>query len=379
MSDERFDLNRRRGAFKFPIIRPHVPPPSRWVQYLEASYDAKWFSNFGPLVRQLESELAARFCHPGERIALTANGTSAITAALIAMDVRGSVLIPAFTFAATVSGVIMAGAHPCVLDVDLETWALSTDLLEQALQCREYEGVVLVAPFGIGQDFQRHFDICRRRGVPMVIDNASGFGVPTRPLPGEGCMEIYSLHATKPFAIGEGGAIRFHARWTEALHRALNFGLISGGPLAGMWGINGKLPEISAAVGLGVLQEFGEMLAKRMAAAARYSELAGKYDCLRHPKKIDRSPWQAYPVLFPTAAMAQTFIRKAAAGGLEIRIAYSPSLEDWPGTSKVAPCPNAQSLAQRVACMPIYSDMTEQEMAAILEIAHGALEEAVTG
>jgi dTDP-4-amino-4,6-dideoxygalactose transaminase len=374
MSDKSFDLNSRRTVYRFPIIRPLMPEPSRWLQYLDASYKAKWYSNFGPLVRQLESELTGAFCHPGERIASTASGTSGIAAALIALGVRGNVLIPAFTFPATVSAVVMAGAHPCVLDVDPETWALSAPLLEQALQSQEYGAVVLVVPFGIARDFQVHFDICSRYGVPVVIDNASGFGIRTLSLPGERCMEVYSLHATKPFAIGEGGAIRSHASHEEALRRALNFGLLSGGALAGSWGINGKMPEISAAVGLAVLREFEEVLARRMATAARYGELVRNYECLRYRSDIDRSPWQAFPVLFPTPAMAEAFIRNSAASGLEIRIAYSPSLEDWPGTTKIAPCPNARSLAERVACLPIYSDITEQEIAGILAIAREALE-----
>ena len=377
MSDEILGSKRRGNVYRFPIIRPLVPPPSRWLQYLETSYEARWYSNFGPLVRQLQSELTTRFCHPGERIALTASGTSAIAAALIAMDVRGTVLIPAFTFPATASAVIMAGARPCVLDVDLETWVLSAGLLEEALQAQEFGAVILVVPFGIAQDFQLHIDICGRHGVPVVIDNASGFGVPTTPLHSERCMEIYSLHVTKPFAIGEGGAIRSHAGWAERLHRALNFGLISGASVTGAWGINGKLPEISAAVGLAVLQDFEEVVARRAATAASYCELFVNYECLQYRSKIEGSPWQAFPVLFPTAAMARAFIRNSAASGLEIRIAYSPSLEDWPGTTKIAPCPNAQSLAQRIACLPVYSDIAEEEIRAILEIARDALDEAV--
>jgi dTDP-4-amino-4,6-dideoxygalactose transaminase len=374
MSDEPFSFGRRKSVYKFPIIRPHIPPASRWLHYLDASYEAKWYSNFGPLVLQLQSALTADFCHPGERIALAANGTSAIAAALIALGVRGSVLIPAFSFPATASGVIMGGAHPRVLDVDLDTWALSAALLEQALQAQEFGAVILVVPFGIPLDFQSHFEICARYGIPVVIDNASGFGVRTLPLPDQRCMEIYSLHATKPFAIGEGGVIRSHGRHLEALYRALNFGLIHGVPSAGCWGINGKLPEVSAAVGLAVLEEFDQMLGRRAATAARYSELVRKYGCLRHRSNIDGSPWQAFPILFPTPAMAEAFIRESGARGLEIRIAYTPSLEDWPGTSKLASCPNARSLAQRVACMPIYSDITGEEISAILEIAHDALE-----
>src|SRR6266513_6417030 len=120
------------------------------------------------------------------------------------------------------------------------------------------------------QDFSPHWEVCRRYDVPLVIDNASGLDVKETPLPNERCFEIYSLHATKPFAIGEGGAIRSFASQTEALRRALNFGLRRGSVPSGSWGINGKLPEVSAAIGLAALEDFDRIIAHRQATALRY-------------------------------------------------------------------------------------------------------------
>ena len=362
-----------RTAFRYPAIRPLIPPPSRWLPYLETSYEARWYSNFGPLVRQFESALTDKFCYPGEQMKLAASGTTAIAGALIAMGVRGTVLIPAFSFPATAAGVVMAGAHPCVLDVDPMTWTFSTDLLASALRNHPCECVILVVPFGIARDFEAHFEICQRHDVSVLIDNAAGLGAKTVPLPSDRCMEVYSMHATKPFAIGEGGAIRAPKSQEMALHRALNFGLLGGEPFPGSWGINGKMPEISAAVGLAVLEDMEDVLGRRIAAAARYLEIAQAFDDLLHPSFIDRAPWQTFPIAFPRPAMADTFISTAAARGLEIRRGYHPGLEDWPGTSKIARCPNSRSLTERMGCLPIYSDATEQEIADMVEIASEAL------
>ena len=363
--------------YRFPFIRPSIPPVEEWVHYLEQAYRAKWFSNFGPVVLQLETQLTTRICHPDEVITTASNCTAGISAALIALDVRGAVLIPAFTFPATMSAVTMAGARACVLDVDLDTWCLSVALLEKVLRVEDCSAVVLVAPFGLRQDFSEHLKICRRYNVPVVIDNAAGLGEKGSAMLDENSFEVFSLHATKPFAIGEGGAIRSRVSWAQALRLALNFGLKHGVPQKG-WGINGKLPEVSAAIGLAVLKNFDEILAHRRAVAQSYIELLCNYDGLIFRQDTMDAPWQSFPVLFPSPSVAQRFIHCAAEKGLQVRQGYEPSLEDWPRTCKFHPSLNARSLAARMGLLPVYSDTSEDEMAAIVQIVDESLQHALT-
>jgi dTDP-4-amino-4,6-dideoxygalactose transaminase len=364
--------------YRFPFIRPVVPPVVKWAHYLEPAYRAKWFSNFGPVVHQFETELSKRLCHPDEVITTANNCTSGIAAALIARNVSGTVLVPAFTFPATVSAVIMARAEPWTLDVDRDTWCLSASLLDKTLDSEKCGAVVLVAPFGLQQNFTRHFEICAQHGIPVLIDNAAGLSSKGMSLPHESCFEIYSLHATKPFAIGEGGAIRSRASEAEALRRALNFGLKRGSVLGGSWGINGKLPEFSAAIGLAVLEDFDRIINHRRAAALRYVDLLKGFDQLDYPMEVDRAPWQVFPVLLPSPAITSQFIKRAAEESLHVRRGYHPSLEDWPGTKKIAACPNARWLAERMVALPIYSDITEDESLHIIEIVRRCLEEVLT-
>jgi dTDP-4-amino-4,6-dideoxygalactose transaminase len=364
--------------YRFPFIRPVVPPVAKWAHYLEPAYRAKWFSNFGPVVHQFETELSKRLCHPDEVITTANSCTSGIAAALIARNVSGTVLVPAFTFPATVSAVIMARAEPCVLDVDRDTWCLSASLLDKTLDSEKCGAVVLVAPFGLQQNFTRHFEICAQHGVPVLIDNAAGLSSKGMSLSHESCFEIYSLHATKPFAIGEGGAIRSGASQAEALRRALNFGLRRGSVPGGWWGINGKLPEFSAAIGLAVLEDFDRIINHRRAAALRYVDLLKDFDQLDYPTEVDRAPWQVFPVLLPSSAIASQFIDSAAEAGLQVRRGYHRGLEDWPGTRKMAACPNARWLADRMVALPIYSDITEDEVSHIIEIVRRCLEEVLT-
>jgi dTDP-4-amino-4,6-dideoxygalactose transaminase len=363
-------------TYRFPFIRPSIPPVAEWVHYMEPAYRAKWFSNFGPVVHQLETELGKRICHADEVITTASNCTAGISAALIALDARGAVLIPAFTFPATMSAVTMAGAKAWVLDVDVDTWCLSVPLVEKTLRTQKCGAVVLVAPFGLRQDFSEHLQICQRYDVPVVIDNAAGLSEKGSAVLDENSFEVFSLHATKPFAIGEGGAIRSRLSRARALRLALNFGLEHGVPRNG-WGINGKLPEVSAAIGLAVLKHFDQVLARRRAVAQRYIGILRDYDGLIFRQDVGDAPWQSFPVLFPSPAAAQTFIDYAAEQGLQVRRGYEPILEDWPHTCKFDPSPNARSLAARMGLLPVYSDASEHEMADISRIMHHSLQHAL--
>ncbi len=354
--------------YRFPAIRPLLPAVEAWIEFLEVAYDRRWFSNFGPVLTKFEEELTTYFCHDGEAMTCANSATSSLAAALIALDVRGPVAVPAFTFPATASAVLMAGAEPVVLDVELESWALSASLLEQFLEAQLCEAVILVAPFGLKRDFSPHLEICRDRGIPVVIDNAAGLNEMPEPLSEENHFEVYSLHATKPFPIGEGGVVRSHASQCPALRRALNFGLEAGQAQPGAWGINGKLPEVSAAIGRAVLRNFEEILVRRRSGAEHFIELLSHYEGLQFPADPSLSPWQVFPLRMPSAEEAESFVERAAECGLQIRWSYKPTVDHWPRTRKPAPCPNGETLSQQIVTLPIYSDMTEEEQTGILEI-----------
>lgn len=287
--------------------------------------------------------------------------TSALAAVLIALDARRTVLFPAFTFPATPASIIMAGATPAALDVDEDQWTVSPENLERGLRQEDCDAVVLVAPFGMAQDFRSHFELCDQYGVPVIVDNAAGLGGPRNPLANENVFEVYSLHATKVFAIGEGGAIRARETQHGRLHRALNFGLQSGAPTEGAWGINGKLPEVMAAIGLAVLENLDEALEKRRAMVESYIQIFSDSSSIKFPLDVSRAPWQTFPVLFPEPEESETFVREVNHHGVEVRRYYRPSLDTWPRVKKLQECPVARRLGESMVCLPVYSDLSSSE------------------
>jgi len=349
-------------------VIPDIPPLSEYLALLEQIHRSGHFSNFGPLARQLEAKVLEMFGVADEVCVSCCNATAGLTASLLATGRSGRVIVPAFTFAASLGAVRAAGMTPLILDVDEHSWAIAAASLERALAAVEVGVVMLVAPFGIARNWDAEIAVCRKFGAAVVIDNASGLGAPRALAPVQpDVFEVVSMHATKPFAIGEGGAVFAHKSRESALRAALNFGIDShsraGGPF---WGVNGKMSEFHAAVGLAQSRRFPAALAHRRTYVDRYRQRLQTFRGVNCPTDPLAAPWQFFPMLMPDAASADRFVACAAQQGLEIRRYYRPSLSLWPDMACFAACPVAEDLAQRMCVLPVRGldfDIEADEMA----------------
>jgi dTDP-4-amino-4,6-dideoxygalactose transaminase len=364
-------------AIRFPIIRSAIPRPDAWLEFIDVAYRSGRFSNFGLLCRQLEDELVARWGTQGETCVLASSGTAAITAALIATGVEGNVLVPAFTFPASLAAIRMAHARPLVIDVDQHDWRVSPTALDDAFARTSARAAVVVNPFGSMHDFSAHAHVASRHNAVLVIDNAAGLGVKRTAYNRDAAtFEAYSLHATKPFGIGEGGAIFAPCDFDERLRKALNFGLPDPNTKPN-WGINGKLSELHAAVGLAVARGFNDALRTRQQLAARYIDVASRFPVLSFCRQSSSSSWQLFPMLFPCPQTANCFAQACATLGMETRRYYAPSLSVIPECEVLEPCPVSESLSQRMCCAPVYSHVDQMELVELPRILESALQQAV--
>ncbi|MFA6963990.1 DegT/DnrJ/EryC1/StrS family aminotransferase [Bosea sp. (in: a-proteobacteria)] len=233
---------------------------------------ARIYSNFGPLVLDLESRLASRLALPPSCVVSAANATVLLTASLLAQSPQpGSLcLMPAWTFVASPLAAVSAGLVPYFLDVSSEEWLLKPEAIAQASEAIEGNvgAVMPVAPFGQPIDVAAWDSFRRATKLAVVIDSAAGFdaiGVGEVP-------NVVSLHATKALGAGEGG---FMASRDEDLLKAvrayLSFGF-SGSREAQVLGFNGKLSEYHAAVGLAALDEWNDTRQALVLRAKAYSQ-----------------------------------------------------------------------------------------------------------
>jgi dTDP-4-amino-4,6-dideoxygalactose transaminase len=327
------------------------------------------------LARRLEAGMAEAFGAPGEICISACNATAGLSAALLASGRTGPVLIPAFTFPASAGAVRAAGREVLVMDVSPDSWAVDPAELDRILRSVRVGAVMLVSPFGLRIDFSEQIAVCRRHGAAIVIDSAAGLGIARANRPAHPDLwEVYSLHATKPFGVGEGGVIFAHPRTEEAVRAALNFSLHAFHRTdLPSWGFNGKMSELHAAIGLAQLERFSGRLAGRQAFAARYIGEIRQLEGVVIVSDAAASPWQVFPILLPDRAARDRLLTLAAVEGLEVRCYYHPSLSRWPELRHAGSCANAESLAERMAVLPVRAQARGPEADAIIEIARRSL------
>lgn len=368
-----------------PFLRPSLPATSMVDAYFESSRRAGWFSNGGPCVSLLTSRVTDMLPE-GTGCALVANGTLALALAIRAAigkpGGRREILIPSFTFAAVPAAVAWAGFEPVFVDVDADTWQMSPDSLERAISRRkELVAAVLacstfgtMAPRRIREAWDR---VCAEARLPMVVDSAAGFG--SRGEEGEqmgatGAAEIFSFHATKTFAIGEGGAVTSRDPEVLARVRSLaNFGFDSDRIVESQVGLNAKMSEWSAATGLALMNDFEEIVEHRRGKARAIVESAEDLGYWAQPGS-ESSAWQFVPLMAPTAAIRQRVLELAPERKIGVRTYFDPPLHRMPGFAAIEredPLAATDQLASRTISLPMSNQMTDDEVARVV----GLLEE----
>ncbi len=234
------------------VARPRLPGADALLPYLREIDDARWYSNFGPLLVAFERRLADRF-RGDAKVVTGANATQLLTLALKAMDLpRGSLcIVPAWTFVASAHAVIEAGLTPWFLDVDADSWMLDPEAVAQAIRSAPgpVTAVMPVAAFGAMPDLAAWQAFRDATGVAVLIDGAAAF---------DACEDarlpvVVSLHATKVLGIGEGGYLASEDHDLIARVRQLTSFGFDGGREALRPATNAKISEYAAAVGQAAL------------------------------------------------------------------------------------------------------------------------------
>jgi len=370
---------------RIPLMLPSLPTADELLPYLRRIDANRWYANFGPLTSEFEARIAASFASAGDcRVVSVSSATAGIELALRALSLPpgAPVLVPALTFIATASAVRCAGLSPVVADVDPDNWLLTPDIARAAVRAIGARAVIPVTTFGVGQDGAAWSAFARDTGVPVIIDAAAGYGNQLDPGP---TCSVYSLHATKPLAAGEGGfVVTRDAHLAHAIRRLSNFGINLDRPADGpigsavATGTNAKLSEYHAAVALASLDRWPttsavrNMLHERCVEAAQ-SACGGRLALQAAPAATVRSVC-AY--LLPDTDARTRVEAVFKARGIGCRRWYLPTIEHQPAFGHVdhLPTPTAQSIGGRLLGVPFYPDLAAyavDEVAAALADALG--------
>jgi dTDP-4-amino-4,6-dideoxygalactose transaminase len=359
------------------FIRPTLPPPSEWLPFLDESYRACWYSNCGPTAIEFERELTAKFGSTEREAILTCNATAGLTAAILAMNVQGSVVLPAFTFPATAMAILAANCRPVFCDVHPDTWELDPAELETLLESHDINAILHVRAFGFCRDISAIELTARRYGIPLIVDAAAALGglLPSgMPAGQQGDVEVFSMHATKVFGIGEGGAIFAHPSLTASIRQVLNFGLAAGDVVR--TGFNGKMSEFAAAVGRSVLRRIDSTIRARALIAERYCDAFADLPMVHVAETVGACAWQTFPMMLSGDVDAADIVQRAAVDGVELRRYYFPALHEttrFAPDSAFHPLPVSTRLARQMICLPVYTDMNLDEQTQVIRVVRDAI------
>ena len=257
------------------VTRPLLPPLEALHARLAEVWEARWLTNDGPQHVRLTQAIADYLAVP--QVSLFNNGTIALLAAVRALGMRGEVVTTPFTFPATPHAISWSGATPVFGDIHPETMTLDPARVEELITPRT-TGILAVHVYGIPCDVAGLQAIANRRGLKLVYDAAHAFGTRINGvgIGNFGDASMFSFHATKLFHSAEGGALTTpKADSRAAFDHLKNFGILNQ-EAVDVVGINGKMNELQAAMGLAVLDCVAEEVTRRQAIIARYRErLAG--------------------------------------------------------------------------------------------------------
>lgn len=358
------------------VTRPHLPPLSEFIPYLESIWESGTLTNGGPMHRRLEQALAEYL--GVDHVALVANGTVGLITALQALQISGEVITTPYSFVATAHALLWNGIRPVFADIEPDSFNLDPARIEAAITPAT-TAIMPVHCYGNPCAVEAIQRIADRHGLKVIYDAAHAFGVRHRgqSILGHGDLSVLSFHATKAFHTFEGGAIVCpDAAIKERIDRLKNFGIVDETTVVAP-GINGKMSEINAAFGLLELKHIDGTLARRRAIDRLYRQLLagvpgivcpeaapnGEDNCSYFPILVDERRPLDRDALYHRLREHQIYARRY----FYPLISDFPMYRDLPSASPER-LPEAGRMARTVLCLPIYPTLTDAEVTRIADL-----------
>jgi dTDP-4-amino-4,6-dideoxygalactose transaminase len=348
-----------------------------WKKRTKRAFRNGMFSNGGENWNELNSLTETFF--PGRKAIGVANNTVGQIAALQALNVKDSlVFLSNFTFAATLQAVLQAGGIPIVCDCDSTTWELSEETIKAGInQYGKPKVVLLTRVFGKRDDLTSISSFLKREGIILLLDSAAAF--PSSKVVDSNLNEVFSLHATKAFGVGEGGIVVGEPNFVEETWRRCNFGLSTNQKF--MDGSNAKMDEFTAARAISGIENYAKICEKRRKfVQLTYGELETNQEIKILENKRE-SIWSLFPIRFHSENQLLRFKEVSIKLGLTGKRYYWPSIVDgYIGDYPIRRVDNlveSQFASKLIYCLPVYSKFTRKETVHISEIMQVALRQAL--
>lgn len=355
------------------VTKTFLPPIQEYQDQLKRIWKNEWLTNRGELVLELEKKLRSYLSVPN--IIIMNNGTIPLQIALKVLGNRGEIITTPFSYVATSSAIVWENCKPVFVDIHPEYLTIDESKIESAITSKT-TAILATHVFGNTCNVEQIETIAKKYNLKVIYDAAHSFGVKYkgRSIFEYGDVSTCSFHATKLFHTGEGGAVFCN---DEVLYHKLyyshNFG--HNGPLDfyGL-GINGKISELQAAMGLTLIPHIEHIISERRRAVTFYTNNLD----LNNLKTIalrDGTDWNFsyYPIIF--SSEEELLFVQAALNRENVfpRRYFYPSLNtiEYLGGNKM---PNSESIASRILCLPLYFGLNDSMLNRICSIVNSSIE-----
>ena len=353
------------------VNQPSLPDLEEFTLLLRDIWESKHLTNFGKFHKQLEIELAKYL--GVQHISLFANGTLALIAALQVLDIKGEVITTPYSFVATTHAIKWNGIKPVFSDIDRKTCNLDPNKIERKIS-DQTSAILPVHVYGNPCDVNSIQDLADTYGIKVIYDAAHSFGVKlnNESILNFGDLSVLSFHATKVFNTFEGGAIICHdAKIKKRIDYLKNFGFANETTVVAP-GINAKMNEMQAAIGLLQLKGFDVNLIKREKVANYYKESFKNIHgikVLNNPPNV-KSNYGYFPIFVDSneyGVSRDELYFKLKENNIFARRYFYPLISHFPTyrnleSSNPENLPVAEIASEQIICLPIYAELLLEDV-----------------
>lgn len=358
-----------------PVTKTYIPSLEDYNAYLKQIWQAGQLTNNGPLSRQLAENVASFLGAPN--LELISNGTLAIQLAIKALNLQGEIITTPYSYVATTTSILWEGCEPVFVDIEDRTFCIDPDLIEAAIT-EKTSAILATHVYGYPCDVVKIQKIADKHNLKVIYDAAHAFGVK---LFGEslllhGDCSTLSFHATKLFHTGEGGAVICKdAEVTKRIFLMARFGHVGEDNYLDL-GINAKMSELHAAMGLCVLPNVSDIIAARKECSGWYDEHLEGCSLQRPVSPVGLEyNYAYYPVIFSTHEAMMRVRQALLDNEIGPRRYFYPSLNtlSYLKAELKRACPISESISSRVLCLPMYVGLSKAYIEAICGIIRRSL------
>lgn len=361
------------------VTQPYLPPLEEFTPYLEEIWDSKILTNGGLMHQRFERALCDYL--KVEHVSLFNNGTIALLAALQELRVTGEVITTPYSFVATSHSLLWKGVRPVFVDIDPITFNLDPRRVEAAIT-PQTTAIMPVHCYGNPCDIEAIQAIADTYNLKIIYDAAHAFGVESngKSILNAGDLSVLSFHATKVFTTFEGGAVVCaDAKSKKRLDYIKNFGFENDVSVVSP-GINGKLSEINAAMGLLQLNYIDQIIARRKEIDSVYRDQLKGVPGVRIPvgQLGVENNYSYFPILIDDdfRMTRDTLHELLVENNIYTRRYFYPLISDFSmyrglPSAALNNLPVASGISKKILCLPIYPALLDDDVSRVVDMIRG--------